>query len=54
MLADLVSMFVSFDDFCKQFEEEISDRQIGNKSESAFSISKIGTILISLNLLFFL
>ena len=50
MLADLVSIFVSFDDFCKQFEKEITDRQIGNKSESSLSISEIGTILIAFHL----
>jgi hypothetical protein len=50
MLADLVSIFVSFDDFCKQFEKEISDKQIGDKSESALSISEIGTILIAFHL----
>jgi hypothetical protein len=50
MLADLVSIFVSFDDFCKPFEKEISDRQIGDKSDSALSISEIGTILIAFHL----
>ena len=50
MLADLVSIFVSFDDFCKEFEKEISARQLGNKTESALSISEIGTILIAFNL----
>ena len=50
MLADLVSIFVSFDDFCKEFEKEISARQLGNKTESALSISEIGTILIAFHL----
>jgi hypothetical protein len=50
MLADLVSIFVSFDDFCKSFELKLNAKQIGIKSESSLSISEIGTILIAFHL----
>lgn len=50
MIADLVPIFVKFDDFCKIYKQQLDSKQIGNELNSSLSISEVGTILIAFHL----